>query len=194
MANDRSSSPSRRTAASTKQHLLEQATGLFENSGFATPLRVLFQQANITPPTLYGLIGSKDDLIVAVVTKWCEDWLAWMDAALNRPGSPHDRLGRLFNALERWLRDHDWHGSLAANAAATLNVNHPVQAVISEYRKEVRQRLRALAVEAGTADPNDVARRLQVLLDGAMAGAQMEQGSGPVRAARRAADVVLTEV
>jgi AcrR family transcriptional regulator len=176
-----------------QQHLLEQATSLFEESGFATPLRVLFQQANITPPTLYGRIGDKDDLIVAVVTKWCQDWLAWMNATLSRSGTPRDRLERLFTALERWLREHNWRGSLAANATAALAADHPVQAVIGEHRKEVRNQLRAVAVEAGIADPDNVARQLQVLLDGAMIGAKMDRGAGPVRAARDAASLVLAK-
>jgi AcrR family transcriptional regulator len=187
--------PRRRRDASeaTRLRLLEEAQRLFEQSGFEAPLRVLFRQADITPPTLYQLIGSKDDLIVEVVKKWCEDWLAWMDSVLNRSSTADDRLVALFKGLERWLAEREWRGSLAANAAATLNASHPVHAVIAEHRRQVRDRLRVLVTESGSVDPNVTARKLHVLLDGAMAGAWMEQGPAPVRAALETARSVVTE-
>jgi hypothetical protein len=63
--------------------------------------------------------------------------------------------------------------------------------VIAEHRKQVRDRLHAVAVDGCVGDPNDVARRLQVLLDAAMAGAQDATRPGPVRAARGAIDSAL---
>jgi AcrR family transcriptional regulator len=202
MANDANDAPSPSSSRKRRRqrnvpfqemqaHLIEQATSLFEQSGFATPVRVLFEQANITPPTLYRLFGDKDGLIVGVIQAWDQDFQVWMAGVLEGSGTPHQRLVRLFTQLERRLKEHDWSGSLAANAAAALPADHPVNKVIAEHRKQVRNRLRAIAVEAGDADPNDVARRLQVLLDGAMAGAQMEHGPGPVRAARGAINSAL---
>ncbi len=162
---------------------------------------MLLERTQLPPPTLYRYFrdlapppynGGKDGLIVAVVTQWTVDWQAWMDQVLSRRGSPQDRVARLFTELERWLKARQWRGSLAANAAAEIaDPNHPVHKVIANHRSEVRDRLRALAAEAGVADPSDAARLLQVLLDGAMAGARMEHGPGPVRVARDAARLVL---
>jgi AcrR family transcriptional regulator len=206
MANDANDAPSPSSTRKRRRernvpfqemqaHLIEQATRLFEQSGFGTSVRVLFEQANITPPTLYRLFDDKDDLINAVVQAWGQDFQTWMAGVLEgpeeEPGTADDRLVRLFTELELRQKEHGWSGSLAANAAAALPASHPVNKVIAEHRKQVRTRLRTIAVEAGVADPNDVARRLQVLLDGAMAGASMEHGPGPIRAARSAINSAL---
>jgi len=56
----------------------------------------------------------------------------------------------------------------------------------------MRALLDELTATAGAGDPAALAAQVQVLLDGAMIGAILDQGPGPIRAARAQAQILLT--
>ncbi len=55
----------------------------------------------------------------------------------------------------------------------------------------MRALLGELAASAGAHNPNALAVQVQVLLDGAMIGAILDRGRGPIRAARAQIEVLL---
>ena len=72
-ANTNHKSPSRRTSAETRDHILEVAERLFYWDGIrATGVDTVAAEAGVAPTTLYRLFASKDDLVAAYVDR-CRD-------------------------------------------------------------------------------------------------------------------------
>src|SRR6058998_2114399 len=103
-----------------------------------------------------------------------ENWLRWLSAELGRRGdTPRSRLLGLWDALEDWFTSDEFATSLLASGAAELrsDPDHPAHAVIAAHRRALRELLVELAGAVGAPDPVGVAAQLQVLVEGAIAGA-----------------------
>jgi len=176
------------------QRLLDAALELFGRQGIrATPVDQLITHAHTTPPMLYRYYGDKDGVIVAATDRWDADFRAHLTDTLDQHHTPRAKLLAVFDFLERWLTDHQWRGWLVADAAMEFadHTTHDVHQVVARHRQAMRALLGELAAAAGARDPNALAVQVQVLLDGAMIGAILDRGPGPIRAARAQAEVLL---
>jgi AcrR family transcriptional regulator len=180
----------------SRQRLLASALELFQRQGFrATTVAMLSRHSGIpAAPMMYRHFGDKDGLIVAATDTWETDFRAHLTAALEAHDTPRAKLLVVFDFVEGWLADHQWRGWLVADAALELadNTTHDVHQVVARHRQAMRALLGDLAAAAGAGDPAALAEQVQVLLDGAMIGAIIDRGPGPIRAARAQAEILLT--
>jgi AcrR family transcriptional regulator len=179
----------------SKQVLLASALELFQRHGFhATSLAMLTEHSGVpAAPMMYRHFGDKDGLIVAATDTWEADFRAHLAQHLQAQDSPRARLLAVLSFVEGWLTEHDWRGWLVADAAVELaeDTGHGVHQVVARHRQAIRALLADLAVAAGAPDPAALAEQVQVVLDGAMIGAIIERGPGPIRAAQAQVKVLL---
>ncbi|MFD8246695.1 TetR/AcrR family transcriptional regulator [Nocardia sp. NPDC059691] len=72
----------RRAAADTREYILAVARELFYQHGIrATGVDRVAAEANVAPPTLYRLFGSKDDLVAAYLEREEHRYREWFRAA-----------------------------------------------------------------------------------------------------------------
>ena len=77
----------RRTAAQTRDHVLEVANELFYWNGIrATGVDRIAAEAEVAPTTLYRLFASKDDLVGAYMQRAGRLYREWFDAAALAAG------------------------------------------------------------------------------------------------------------
>src|SRR5439155_2819743 len=132
--------------------------------------------------------GSKESLVVAVLERreqrWSRDWL---EAEGNRRGGPPgQRLLAYFDIFDEWFRDAAYEGCLFTEALLESgDWKSPIGAASVAKLMNVRNVLRALAVEAGARDPERFAAEWQMLLWGAIVGAS----AGELDAAARARNI-----
>jgi TetR/AcrR family transcriptional regulator len=75
---------------------LQKAIGLFSNKGYdATSVREICEAAGITKPTLYHFYGSKEGVYRAIVDGALQAFRTQVQEAIDRGGSPADRLRRV---------------------------------------------------------------------------------------------------
>mgnify|MGYP001821669573 FL=1 len=93
MANKVDSTASDRTdrPARTREAILEAAEELFAERGFAgTSVRDIVRVSNSSPPSLYHFFGSKENLLVELVTDRYNRYCDGLENALARASTPFE--------------------------------------------------------------------------------------------------------
>jgi hypothetical protein len=114
-------------------------------------------------------------------------WLEWLNEELDRQGpAPRSQLLGLWDVLESWFTTNDFRESRIAKASAeTFDGNdEPARVVLSAHRSRVLGILHDLTRAAGVRDPLGLARQLQVILEGTIAGALIDNEAAVSRIAR----------
>jgi AcrR family transcriptional regulator len=185
----------RRVAAETREHILAVAAELFYWHGIrATSVDRIAADAQVAPPTLYRLFGSKDDLVAAYLRRNDEGYRAWFfESTAARLDDPQTRILALFEALIEQVQPDRCRGCLYLMALA----EHPdrdseAHSLAVATKVWVRARLGDLVRELGSVtDPDLLADQLSLLVEGVYASVQALGVDGPARRAAQTAGTLL---
>jgi AcrR family transcriptional regulator len=179
-----------------RDKLLAVADRLFYARGLrAVGVKEIVDEAEVAKTSLYLHFASKDDLVLAYLESRAEEYMTgWRrllaeTADLRAP----ERLDAVFRTLREYAATAEFRGCPFLNAAAELfDPEHAGHGPITRYRAFVRRELFGEIVRAaGVVDHDQVAAQLQVLYDGALAGATVEGSTEPVERAGAVARAVL---
>ncbi len=139
-----------------RERLVATAVDLFYPNGFgAVGLDQVIARPGVTTTTFYKHFESKDDLMVAAVQRR-DEWesQAWAGAVRKLAGDdPARQLLAMFDVMDLWFNDLDFHGCMFMNTAAEFpNPHDPVHQAAAAYKRRARDHRRNLAQSAG-ADP-----------------------------------------
>ncbi|MBF6469804.1 TetR/AcrR family transcriptional regulator [Nocardia beijingensis] len=188
--------PKRRAAADTKEHILAVARELFYQDGIrATGVDRVAAEANVAPPTLYRIFGSKDELVAAYLEREDHRYREWFRAAAAGNG-PRERILALFDALAEQVRPESCRGCPFLIALGELPdhdlLGHRNAVAMKHW---VRAQLGALTGElAATApmdDPQALADQLMLVMEGVYATTQAFGPTGPATRARSLVEALL---
>ena len=91
----------------TRLRLLEAAVQIFDRKGYAAAsVREIAEAAGVTKPVLYYHFGSKEGLLLAVLTQAMHDFQIVLDAGLARTGAARERLLQLCEDIYRMFEKH----------------------------------------------------------------------------------------
>lgn len=178
--------------APAKQRLLDAADRLFYAEGVhVVGIDRIIEEAGVAKGSLFYNFSGKDDLVAAYLAG--RDQRRRDRIARHQEGLPDpvDRLLAVFDALEEAVGSPDYNGCPFANAAAEALPGSVEEQALRTFRGWLAGLLAELATEAGFADPEDVARRLGIVYDGAVANAQLDHHPDAVRVARDIASTIL---
>jgi len=165
------------------------AYDLFSRHGVrAVGVDTIIAQAGVARMTFYRHFPSKDDLVLAFLEKREELWTHnWLEAEIrSRATKPEDRLLAAFDVFDEWFQRDDYEScSFIKVLFETFEQSDPVRGATTVHLANIRVFLRGLAQDAGIAQPDDFARRWQILMEGAIVSAD----AGDRLAARRAREV-----
>ena len=179
----------RRTA---RERLLDAANELFYEEGVHTVgIDRVIERAGVAKATLYSAYGSKDELIRAYLDGRYHSRRERILGALERTEPPRDRLLVIFDVLSEAFARPNYHGCAFVNASAEARPGSPIDQAVGEYRGWLRQLLVELATEAGAAHPEQLARQLHLLYDGAAVSAQIDHDPDAAAPARAAAELLI---
>jgi AcrR family transcriptional regulator len=176
------------------QRVLDAAGRLFYEQGIhATGMEAIADAAQVTKKTIYDRFGSKDALIEAYLRARSERWRAWLLASLEQaPPDPVERLLATFDALGSWLRREKRRGCGFVNARAELtDHHHPGRRVAEAEKAWLLELLTTLARSAPVSAPDELARELFMLHEGAVVAFTMVGDDGATDAARDAAAALI---
>ena len=171
------------------ERLLEAASELFYREGIrAVGVDTISERAGVSKRTLYNRFGGKDELVAEYLRRRDESWRKYLQEVTDGVAEPREKLLAVFGAYAEWLVGADFRGCAFANATAELpDPDHPARVVARRHKDGVRERLTALAREAGFDEPETLAERLLLLLEGATATAAMRRSGEPLDVARSTA-------
>lgn len=179
-----------------RERIVGAARRLFYERGIrAVGVEAVVAEAGVTKMSLYRHFASKDELVVACLDERIARFWAWWDTTLARAtpeGDARAQILALFEALRARTTEPGYRGCPMTNAAVEFpEPDHPARRRAEIHKRELRDRLEALARGAGARDPVALADGLVLLLEGAYASSQTFGPDGPARSAPQAAAALL---
>lgn len=180
------------TRSPARQRLLDTADRLFYAEGVHTVgIDKLIEEAGVAKGSLFYNFSGKDDLVAAYLAgrdQRRRDRIARHQQGLD---DPVDKLLAIFDALQEAALAPGYRGCAFANANAEAPPGSVEANALRTFRDWLADTLLALSQEAGFTDAADVAARLRVLYDGAVANSQLDAQPDAVRLAKELASMVL---
>jgi AcrR family transcriptional regulator len=176
---------------SARERLLAAANELFYDEGVHTVgIDRVIERAGVAKASLYNTFGSKDELVRAYLKGRHARTAARISRYLERYSDPRDRLLSVFEAQGELFAEPGFRGCAFVSASAE-SPGEAVSGAADDYRAWMRDLLTGLAREAGAADPEQLARQLHMIYDGASVSARMDRDPSASAAARAAAEALL---
>ncbi len=179
---------------SKQQTIVETAYKLFKNNGFyATGVDFIMREAGVSKRTLYKYFPTKNDLIIAVLEHYRSIYRQHLDELLDHQQlSASDKIGRLFQDAMHWFGDVNFHGCLAVNAMGEFADKHrKIEDTCLEFKQWEIGVLIELCHQLQVSEPEQLAYKLFVLLEGMSAIAQVNKALCPVDMVKVAEEIIL---
>jgi len=163
-------------ATTARDRLIDTAITLFNRYGFhATGVDRIVAVARVAKKTLYAHFPSKEDLILAALSRKRSAFSdKFLPAVLAAADDPRERLLALFELAKSWFADPDFYGCIFINAAVEYSEpGHPINACARDFKTLLRNFARDQAEAGGAADPEDLADKIALLFEGATTVAQV---------------------
>jgi AcrR family transcriptional regulator len=162
--------------ATARDRLIDTAIALFNRNGFhATGVDRIVAVAKVAKKTLYAHFPSKEDLILAALSRKRAAFAdTFLPAVLATSPEPRERLLNLFELAKVWFKEPEFFGCIFVNAAAEYSdPGHSINAAAKEYKTILRTFAHAQAEAGGAADPDILADQIALLFEGATTVAQV---------------------
>lgn len=184
----------RRPAPDTRERILDTATRLFDAYGVrAVGLQQIIDELGCGKNLLYREFATKDELVVAYLWRRGEEWTSIVDHA-TRPlaDDPAGQLVAIVQALADRATVPGFRGCPVHNTHAEFpDANHPAHKVAIEQFDASHAQLYEFAKRTGAADPQALADRLMLIIDGLGANGAAQGPRGAARAAVAFAEEVV---
>ena len=177
--------------ASARDRLLAAADELFYREGVQTVgIDRIIEHAGVAKASLYNTFGSKEALVLAYLECRHASTSERINRVMTRFRTPRERLLGVFDAQGELFTEPGFNGCPFEMASAEAQPGSSVEHAADEYRDWLRSLFTNLAKEAGVADPDALARQLQLLYDGAGLSARMDRDPSASTTARAMATVL----
>jgi AcrR family transcriptional regulator len=139
------------------------------------------EAAETNKMTLYRHFGSKDELIAECMRQLAREWEAnWDRIAEANAGNPKGQLLAWLKHVGEFKLNISDRGCAFVNAAVQIaDVNHPARRVIEAHKMATREKLVRLCREAKLVEPELLADKVFLLLEGARVSIQSCGPRGP---------------
>jgi len=175
-----------RGATSPAQRILAAADKLFYLHGLrGVGVDAVAEEAGVSKRTLYNHYPTKDDLIAAYLIGRFKH-IAPSDAPAR------EQILGYFDRLEREFERPGFRGCAYVNAVCELSdPKHPAAGIALKFKEQRRHWYCTLLERLGVANPDALARQLQLLAEGALSAHLVWGDPTLARAAREAAEVLI---
>ena len=172
--------------AAMEERILDTADRLFYRQGIrGVGVDTVAAAIGISKRTLYNYFPSKDDLIVAYLTRR-------LRPLPPSDGAPARQILEDFDRLEQAMRKEGYRGCPFMNAVSELaDPAHAAHRIAVAHKEKRRKLFRKLLKELRAPDPDGLATQLMILGEGAVAQALVHGDPKMARAAKEAARVLL---
>jgi len=169
-----------------QERILETADRLFYQQGIrVVGVDTVAAEIGISKRTLYNYFPSKDDLIVAYLSRRLRP-IEVSDSP------PVEQILEDFDRLEKAMRSDGYRGCPFMNAVAELaDSAHAAHKIAVAHKEKRRTLFHTLLKKLRVPDPDGLATQLMILGEGAVAQALVHGDPKMARAAREAARVLL---
>ncbi|SDS76627.1 TetR/AcrR family transcriptional regulator [Corynebacterium timonense] len=189
----------RRNRPSPRQRLLDAATKLFTEEGIRViGIDRILREADVAKASLYSLLGSKDNLVVAYLERLDEVYRERWEARAAQLTEIDDKVLAFFDLAIEEEPGKDFRGSPFLNAANEYprpesESEERIVATCLNHRTWMRTTMSQLLRRKNGYDSAREADQLLIFLDGGLAGARFLRDVSPLETARELAVGLLGE-
>ena len=162
--------------AEVRERILATASELFYRQGVhAVGVDLVVAEAGVAKTSLYRHFRTKDDLIAAFLAREDADfWGHWDRVAQKHKTDPSAELDAHFDWIGERVGRPNYRGCPQINVAAEFpDPDHPARKVALAHKRELRRRLKDIAVRLRAKRGDELAGQLSVLVNGAFVSSQM---------------------
>jgi AcrR family transcriptional regulator len=180
---------------STKQRLTEAAVRRFYRDGFRNVgLDQVLADVGISKTAFYKHFECKEDLVLSALemqNHWLQETFRAMLA--ERGGdSAVGQLRSLLDVVDRIIDADEFQGCIFVNVALEFPLHHePAHIAAARHKQAIEQIVHDLAAIAGASDPQQMARELCLVMEGAYVTRQVTGDKQTISIARRVADLII---
>jgi len=178
-----------------RDRILATASDLFYQHGIrAVGVDLVVEKAGVAKTSLYRHFGTKDDLVVAFLQRMDEEfWKTWDEVSQQHPDDGRAELKAQLEWIGERVNQPDYRGCPQLNIAAEYpELGHPARKFAKEHKSEMRRRLKNIAEKLKSADPDQLAGQLAVLINGAFVSTPMYKPGEATTLLQRAADALIS--
>ena len=180
------------TRLPARARLLSAADELFYEHGInVVGIDRVIEKAGVAKASLYECFDGKEDLIRSYVQARDERRRARILERIKPLKHPKEKALAVFDILSELASRPDFRGCAFNRAGAESAPDSKVRTACEDAREWMRQFFLSIAREARAKDPENLARQLAVLYDGASVSAQFGGGPTAVASARASAGLLL---
>jgi AcrR family transcriptional regulator len=174
--------------------LLDAAERLIYRHGVhGVGIDAILAESGRSSRSLYQHFGSKEGLAVAALKQSGAAWLARFKAAAIVEPDPERRLLSMFDVLDAWFREPDFHGCALINVAGEFpDEDHPLRRIAADHKRALLAFIAETTQAAGFVAHARLARELLLLIEGAIVAALVLSQPAAARTAKRAAATLIT--
>jgi AcrR family transcriptional regulator len=165
----------------TRDRILDVAARLFSEQGIrAVGLQHVIDECGCGKNLLYREFGGKDELVVAYLQRYHDEWTEAVDEAI-RPlaDDPAAQLVAMVQTVADEVAAPGFRGCPFVNTYAEFpDPNHPAHRLAVDGVNDTRARLQEIAERANADDPSTLADRLNLIIDGLYANGAVVGSNG----------------
>lgn len=178
----------------TRRRILQTSERIFSQEGInAIGIADIAQRAGASKATIYKNFGSKEGLVEATLAYRSEQVHRWLDEGTAHLADGRQRILAAFDLLLDWYAQEDFRGCAMVSAAAEKRVSDPlVTGLARRHLQAYRDFLNQCLSNAGIKNPQQLADRLLILIEGATTIAAIDGNPAAGRQARALAAELLT--
>lgn len=158
-------------SASKREELVQKALESFYRGGFhAIGMDRLAKETGVSKTAIYKHFRSKDDLILATLRLRDEQFRNWLTRRIEAlADNPRDRLLAIFDAMEEWFADPGFRSCMFIKASSEFQTRgEPIHTMSAEHKSLLARYFEELARDAGAKEPEQLAKQLLIIKEGAI--------------------------
>ncbi|MCT8341652.1 MULTISPECIES: TetR/AcrR family transcriptional regulator [Photorhabdus] len=177
MENDRSTMKNMEgeQAPNNRENMLDVVEELIYTRGIAaTGIDLITRTTGSSRKTIYRYFGTKEGLIEEVLRRRDERWMRWFTSSIVEYKTPKEKLLNIFLVLQRWFVSDDFRGCAFINTSGERpNPDDPVRIIAKEHKEKVFTYVLSICEEISPDSSADLARKLLLLIEGAITTAHV---------------------
>lgn len=184
----------RRNRPSPRQRLLDAATKLFTEEGIRViGIDRILREADVAKASLYSLLGSKDNLVIAYLERMDEEYRQRWEERAVKAATTDEKVLAFFDLAIEAEPQREFRGSPFLNAATEYprpdtESEHRIVETCRNHRKWMHGMITELLTAKNGYDSAKQADELLIFLDGGMTGARFMRDVSPLQTARDLAE------
>jgi len=179
----------------TREKILKTAEQLiYQNGIHATGMDLLVKTSGVARKSIYRHFANKEDVAAAALNARDERWMHWFKTESDKGDAPQDRILTMFTVLKSWFESEGFRGCAFINTAGEVgDPDDPVRQIAKMHKQKLLDYVLELCVQLNIQHPEALAKKLLILIEGAITLSYVMGDGSAADNARDVAKVLLEQ-